>query len=111
MTPLALRLKSLAKHVASLEQDPTAYAALAQLQSALDAIDQLRPARPRGRPKHPDFNLLFFAGLVDVLKSGNWIDIKTDVDALQWLSRHNKKRPQNFKTLKNRLARGRKLRR
>lgn len=111
MTPLAIRLKALSKRVALLEQDPTAYAALAQLESALDALDNLMPARPRGRPKHPDFNLLFFAGLVDVLKSCQMDGIKTDTEALKWISSSRKSRPQNFKTLKNRLARGRKLRR
>ncbi|POG00115.1 hypothetical protein [Pseudomonas putida] len=108
MTPLALRLKSLAKRVASLEQDPTAYAALAQLESALDALDNLLPARPRGRPKHRDLAMHLLRFYVDGMKTLPDSGVATDKDALLLYLRKHKGRS-NLKTLQNRLARARKL--
>lgn len=108
MTPLAIRLKALSKRVALLEQDPTAHAALAQLESTLDTLDNLLPARPRGRPKHRDLVLHLLRFYVEGMKMLPDAGVATDKDALLLYLRRHKGRS-NLKTLQNRLARARKL--
>lgn len=108
MTPLSLRLKTLAKRVDLLEQDPTAQASLAQLESTLDALDNLLPARPRGRPKHRDLVLHLLRFYVDGMKTLPDSGVATDKDALLLYLRMHKGRS-NLKTLQNRLTRARKL--
>lgn len=119
---LASRLKALSKRVAALEHDvdqgaevsPFTLAALMQLEAALNELDKtLSPAR-RGRPKKSESATQSLTGLVAVLKTYEWLGIKTDKDALQWIFRPRKGQSRarvNLKTLRNNLAQARKARR
>lgn len=115
MTALAARLKALSKRVALLKHDveqgkevsPFTLAALMQLEAALDELDKTLPPARRGRPKKSESATQSLTGLVAVLKTYEWLGIKTDKDALQWIFRPRKGQGRArviLKTQRNRLA-------
>lgn len=118
MAILSAQLNALAKRVATLERDvaqgkevsPAALAALLRLEACLQEIETILPARRRGRPQKSKLALHLMRGTVDALKTISELGIKTDKEALQWLSRTRKGRlPINLKTWRNRLSQARKL--
>lgn len=111
MGTLAPRLKALSKRVALLDHgDPAVQAALSQLETSLDEVERLLPARQRGRPRQRELVPFLLCFVVDGLKRLPELGITTDREALRYYlrSQKGKGRIGSIKTLQNQLARARK---